>query len=118
VRMTATLLVLAGLAGCGSWGRKDDYGWSVQMPRKAVNRGEAFEFRVETRDKNGNPAPDVRFYWSVDWVGLNGSRHKGRSYEALDIRSKGGVGEAFLRVYAYDADGDVVQVLKEPFQVN
>ena len=114
----AAIAILLGLAGCGSWGRKDDFAWAVQMPRKSLNRGESLGFRVETRDKAGNPVPEVRFYWSVDWVGLNGSRHKGRSYESLDIRSKGAPGQAFLRIYAYDADGDVVQVLKEPFQVN
>ena len=116
MRVSATLLLL--LAGCSSWGRKDDFAWSLQMPRKSLTRGQDLQFRVETRDKAGNPRPDVKFYWSVDWVGMDGSRHKGRSYELLDLRSKGGVGEAMLRIYAYDADGNVVQVLQEPFQVN
>ena len=115
---TLAIAALLILAGCSSWARKDDYTWAVQMPRKSLNRGEPLQFRVETRDKAGNPAPDVKFYWSVDWVGLAGSRHKGRSYESLDLRSKGGVGEAYLRVYAYDVDGNIVQVHKEPFQVN
>ncbi|HEX7901630.1 MAG TPA: hypothetical protein VF950_27980 [Planctomycetota bacterium] len=114
----AAILIVLGLTGCRSWALKDDYQWAVQMPRKSLNRGEALQFRVETRDKSGNPVAEVSFLWSVDWVGLNGSRHKGRSYEPLDIRSKGGSGEAFVRIYAYDADGNVVQVLKEPFQVN
>jgi hypothetical protein len=117
MRIIAASCVIV-LAGCGSWGRRDDYVWTVQLPRKTLNRGEDLQFRVETRDKGGNPATEVRFYWSVDWVGVSGMRHKGRSYEALDIRSKGGAGEAFLRIYAYDPDGNVVQVLKEPFQVN
>jgi hypothetical protein len=115
---TALIGSLLALAGCSSWGLKDSYSWSVQISTKTLNRGEAFRFRVETRDKAGNPVADVKFYWSVDWVGLNGSRHKGRSFEELDIRSKGAAGQAFLRVYAYDAAGNVVQVLKEPFQMN
>jgi hypothetical protein len=114
----AAVVLLLGMSGCRTWALKDDYQWAVQMPRKSLNRGEAFQFRVETRDKAGNPVAGVSFLWAVDWVGLNGSRHKGRSYESLDIRSKGAVGEAFLRLYAYDAEGNVVQVLKEPFQVN
>ena len=111
----ATLLILAG---CRSWGLKDDYQWAVQIPKKALNRGESFQFRVETRDRSGTPIQGVSFYWAVDWVGLNGSRHKGRSFEELDIRSKGGPGQAFLRIYAYDPAGEIVQVLKEPFQMN
>jgi hypothetical protein len=117
MRVAATLLILS-LAGCGSWGRRDDHVWSVQIPRKTLKRGEDLQFRVETRDRTGRAETEVRFYWSVDWVGLTGSRHKGRSFEPLDIRSKGGAGEAFLRIFAYDPAGDVVEVLREPIQVN
>lgn len=116
-RLVALTLLLAA-TGCRTRGLKDDYDWSARIAKRDLNRGEDLRFRVETRDKAGRPAEGVRYLWSVDWVGLNGTRHKGTSFKDEIIRVKGGEGRGYLRVYAYDAGGAVTQVLKEAFEVN
>lgn len=112
----AGLLLLA--MGCRTRALKDDYEWGARIVKRDLNRGEDLRFRVETKDKTGRPAEGVRYLWSVDWPGLNGTRHRGTSFKDELIRVKGGEGQACLRIYAYDAGGAVTQVLKEPFQVN
>ena len=118
MRIWLVVVALLGTSGCRGRALKDDYAWAARIAKRDVNRGEDLRFRVETRDRSGQPVEGVRYLWSVDWVGLNGARHRGTSFKDELLRVKGGEGRAFLRIYAYDAGGAVTQVLKEPFEVN
>jgi len=113
---TTALLVLLAVGCAAPSGRKDDYAWSLRLAREPVCRGERLAFTVETRGPDGAAKRDVGYAWCVDWPGLPGSVHRGRSYEEESIRAKGLPGTAQLRVYAQDAAGRRVQVLRRAFE--
>ncbi len=109
-------ILLLALVGCKTWATKEDFTWSFRAPER-IRLGQDIVFTAEARNAQGEVQPDVFFYWSVDWVGLPGSRHKGRSLQALDLRSKGSPGTATLRIFGYNPEGDLVVVAQHPFQV-
>lgn len=110
-------LLLATLTSCRVWARVEHgFAWKIVGP-KEINRGEDLVFHVQAYSPDGVAAEGYSILWAIDWVGVRGSRHKGRTFSMLDIRSKGSTGRGAIRVYAYDADGNVSQVAKEEFEV-
>ncbi len=109
-------LALCGGAGCKSWAKAQDYTWNVVAPKK-VDRGADLVFRVELQSKDGRPTDDLSFWWQVDWAGLKGIQHKGKSFTDHNIRVKGDPGTATLRVFGQDEAGNWVQVAKVPIEV-
>lgn len=109
-------MVLACL-GCRTWARvEENLTWNLLVPEK-VSRGADLVFTAEARNEKGEAVRGISFLWAVDWVGSHGSKHKGVTFEPQDLRSKGGVGEGLLRIYAYDIAGNVVQVAQKGFRV-
>lgn len=116
-RVTIAALVLLAVTSCRFWARTDHgFSWKVVAP-KQINRGEDLVFHVQAYSADGTAAEGYSILWAVDWVGVRGSKHKGTTFSTLDIRSKGSPGQSAIRVYAYDGDGNVVQVAKEDFEV-
>lgn len=113
--LTVGLLLLV-LAGCKTWATKEDFTWTFRAPER-IRLGQDFTFVAEPRNAQGEVQLDVFFYWSIDWVGVPGSRHKGRSLHTLDLRSKGAPGTATLRIFGYDREGELVVLAQHPFQV-
>ena len=112
MRMMPVLAILA-LAACRApAGLNEDYAWSLRLAREPVCRGERLAFTVETRGSDGAEKRDVGYSWSVDWPGLPGAMHRGRSFAEESIRAKGLPGTAQLRIYAQDRAGRRVQVLR------
>jgi hypothetical protein len=118
MRTTTAILAAAALAaGCRApAGKRDDHAWSVRLPRTLFCRGERLAFTVETRGADGAARRGVGYAWSVDWPGLPGAMHRGVSFAEESIRVKGLPGTGFLRIYAEDAAGRRVQVLRQEFR--
>jgi hypothetical protein len=118
MRTTTAILAAAALAaGCRApAGKRDDHAWSLRLPRENVCRGERLSFTVETRGPDGAERRGVGYAWSVDWPGLPGSLHRGKSFAEESIRVKGLPGLGFLRIYAEDEAGRRVQVLRREFR--
>lgn len=120
--MTATLRICAATAlcvsvvGCRTWGTAEGYTWTIKAP-KSVDRGADLVFQVHAQTKDGQDAEGVSFYWMVDWVNLKGMQHKGKTFRDVDIRVKGNLGIAALRVYALDPNGNWAQVGIESIEV-
>jgi hypothetical protein len=70
----------------------------------------------DVRGADGAEKRDVGYSWSVDWPGLPGAMHRGRSFVEESLRVKGLPGTAQLRIYAEDGAGRRVQVLRQPFE--
>lgn len=111
--MTAVCIV----PGCKVRWHAEQYTWSVSAP-KSVARGEHLEFRVETAANSGARAHGIAYYWAIDWVGLRASLHEsGRTPNSHRIRVKGDAGTAQIRIMSYDSNGHLIEVAKQPFQV-
>ena len=114
--VSGLILGLLSGAGCRSWAIQGEHQVKIIAPAK-VSKGDSFAFRVEVRDRGGNPVEGARFWWTIDWVGLQGSEHKNKSFEELSIRAKGSPGTATLRVQGYDASNDIVEMARHDFTV-
>jgi len=118
IRASLALSVAAGLmalVGCKNWAEVNLQTLSVNAPARVSRNGE-FYFTLLAKDKEGHPVK-VAFQWSIEWVGLEGSTHKGKSGESEKIRVKGGAGKATLRILGYDAQDNWGEIAKHVFEV-
>ena len=108
--------VLACLApACKTWAVKGQVTASIDAIQK-VNRGEDFAFTVHLADSSGKRIKGLAYEWSIDWVGLPGARHKGKSGARETIRVKGQPGKATLFVRTYEGDLPL-ELAKQDFEV-
>jgi len=117
-RISCTLafsLGLLALIACKDWAEVGVHTITVNAPSR-VNRNGEFYFTLTVKDHEGKPAK-VAFQWSIEWVGVEGSTHKGKSSESEKIRVKGGAGTATLRILGYDAQGNWGEIARHPFEV-
>jgi hypothetical protein len=112
---SSSAAALLAAVGCKSWAEVSEHTVSVNGPARVNQNGE-FYFTLLAKDKQGQPVK-VAFQWSIEWVGLEGSVHKGKSGESEKIRVKGNKGNATLRILGYDAQGNWGEIAKHPFQV-
>jgi hypothetical protein len=119
VKRTSLALGLAigllPLVGCKDWAQSGQYTFSINAPTR-VSRGGEFYFTFTAKDKEGLPVK-VAYQWKVEWVGLEGTTHKGKSGDAEKLRVKGGVGTATLRILGYDAQDNWAEIAKHAFEV-
>lgn len=106
---------LLALAGCKNWAQSGTHTLSVNAPARVNENGE-FYFTLLAKDAQGKPIT-VAFQWSIQWVGLEGSTHKGKSGASEKIRVKGGKGTATLRILGYDAQDNWGEIARHAFQV-
>ena len=116
MRALLGLSLMALLASCQSAAKAKDYVWSIKSPPK-IEAESKLRFTVETTTSTGSPERDVPYVWKVDWVGIDGSHHKGISYEEQSIRVKGAPGKAMLRIFADDPAGALVEVASAAIEV-
>lgn len=97
----------------------DGHSWKLNAPAKVLRDAYKPElvFTVETRDARGEPVEGISYWWRIEWVGIFGVLHKGKSFEEQSIRVKGSRGEAFLQIMAYDRDGRETTVVRQAFKV-
>ncbi len=117
-RILPALLVagLATLPGCKSWVYLGDHTVTVNAPSK-VHRGDNFAFTVFVKDRAGTDLRKVEYEWAIDWVGVQGSTHKGKSGKQEEIRVKGSPGTATLHILGYDANDVFGEIARHAFQV-
>lgn len=118
--MTKNLTILAlllTLAGCKATAQVGNHTAAIEAPA-SVNRGEKFTFRVTLKDNTGAVATGVVYHWKVSWDGVEGIYHKGKSGDEQHITVKGAPGPASLRVYGYDAAGNMAELAKHDFKVD
>lgn len=112
--LTATLLLAS--VGCATTVTKGEHTITLTAPEK-VNRGEEFIFRVVVKDAAGQEILKAVYHWSIDWEGLEGMKHKGKSGLSEHIRVKGSPGTAVLHILGADAAGELVELARHPFKV-
>jgi len=111
----ALALGLIPLVGCKDWAQAGVYTLEINAPAR-VSRGGEFYFTLSAKDKGGQ-AVRVAYQWKLDWVGLEGTTHKGRTGDSEKIRVKGGVGTATLHILGYDAQDNWGEIAKHAFEV-
>lgn len=116
VLIAASVLGLALVAGCFVAATAEEYRWKIKAPAKTP-LGAKLHFTVEAATPDGTAAIDVPYVWRVDWVGVNGIRHQGRSFRPERIEVKGEPGMAILRILAADLHGRTVEVAHAMFEV-
>ena len=107
-------------AGCRTWGTVEGYKWTIKAPMKVakpIRDSSQLVFQVESHLPNGEAAEGISYYYVIQWVGLQGWDHKGKTFEDQSIRVKGGSGTAHIRIYAYDNEDKLVEVAKQSFEV-
>lgn len=118
IRLSASLAfaaALLALSACKDWAQAGVETLTISAPA-SVNRNGEFYFTVIAKNADGHPV-DVSFQWTIAWVGIEGSTHKGRTGASEKIRVKGGTGSATLRILGYDAQGNWGEIAKQVFQV-
>jgi hypothetical protein len=117
-QMTTALLIAAAafsLAGCKSWASMQELKLSINAPAKVARKGE-FYFTVNGTDRDGQQA-SFAYQWKVQWVGVEGSTHKGKSGSNEKISVKGGTGKALLVIYGYDTHDNWGEIANHAFDV-
>lgn len=114
--LATTALALTLVAGCYVAATTEEYRWTVKAPSKATLDAK-LHFTVEARTPDGTPVVDVPYVWRVDWVGVKGIRHQGRSADEERIVVKGEPGTAVLRILAFDRSHHLVEVARATFDV-
>jgi hypothetical protein len=114
--MSALLALL--LAGCHVAATAESYRWTLKAPPKASAAPKSkLPFSVEATTLSGTAAEGVPYIWVVDWVGVHGVEHQGRSYREESIRVKGGPGTAWIRILAFDRYDGLIEVARAPVEV-
>ena len=106
---------LSLLAACKDWAQIGVQTLTISAPASVNYNGE-FYFTVVAKDAEGRQT-SASFQWSIEWVGLEGSTHKGKTGVSEKIRVKGGTGTATLRIFGYDAQGNWGEIAKHVFQI-
>jgi hypothetical protein len=106
---------LLALTACKDWAQVGVHTLTISAPASVSRHGE-FYFTVTAKDADGHQI-GADFKWSVEWVGVEGSNHKGTTNASEKIRVKGGPGTATLRILGYDAQGNWGEIAKHVFQV-
>ena len=102
-------LSLAILAGCYTAAPAGEHVWNLKLP-KSVALETKLVFRAEAHTPDGTPVQGVPYVWRVDWVGVQGTRHQGRSFEDEKITAKGQPGTAVVRVFGYGPHESLIEV--------
>lgn len=110
------LLGIPALSGCKTWAQAGEHAVTIEAPA-TVHRGEKFFFTVTVKGSSGNVLPGVAYQWKVDWGGVEGIFHNGKSTVEQRINVKGAPGAAILHIFGYDDQGQVTEVGKREFQV-
>ena len=106
------------LTGCHVTASAAPYRWSLRAPPSVVLGAHSrLHFTVETAAADGRAVEDVPYIWAVDWVGLHGVEHQGRSFREERILVKGEPGIAVLRILASDGGDRLVEVARTSIQV-
>ena len=116
MRALLSLSLVALLASCQSAAKAKDHVWSVKAPPR-VEAESKLHFTVETTSSMGTPERDIPYVWKIDWVGIDGSHHKGVSSVEQSIRVKGSPGRAKLRIFGKDAADELVEVASATIEV-
>jgi len=114
---TSALLLLV-LTSCHVASSAEAYRWALKSPARvdaAPHR--RLSFSVETTTSGGTSEDGVPFIWVVDWVGVQGAEHQGRSYHEESLRVKGGPGTAWLRILAFDHGDRLIEVARAPVEI-
>jgi len=109
-------LALSLVAGCYVAATTDAYRWEVHAPAQVSMDGR-LHFTAEARMPDGTPAMDVPYVWRVEWVGVQGIRHQGRSSVPERIQVKGEPGKALLQILAFDRSHHLVEVARATIDV-
>jgi hypothetical protein len=115
MRTLLALATLTLLAGCKVAAPAADFRWKVNAPASVLEESR-LHFTVETH-QNGSPVRGVPYVWRVQWVGVDGIRHQGHSFDAESIRVKGAPGTAMVQILAVDDGGYLVEVARAAFDV-
>lgn len=120
--MIKSLLGLLGallLGGCHLCAMAEDYKWTLKAPPAVVLAPHSrLHFSVETTAADGRPIAEVPYVWTIDWVGLRGVEHGGRSFREESNLVKGEPGPAVLRVLACDRYDRLIEVAQATVQVS
>jgi hypothetical protein len=112
---TAFAAALLALTACKDWAQVGVQTLTISAPTSVSRHGEFF-FTVTAKDVEGHQT-GAAFRWSIEWVGVEGSTHKGYTNNSEKIRVKGNPGTATLRILGYDAQGNWGEIGKHVFQV-
>jgi hypothetical protein len=102
--------------GCGSWVKLPDHHISI-LAVEHLSKGEEFTFTVNITSASGQPLKKYEYQYRIDWVGVEGTTHKGKTGVLEKIRVKGGTGTATLHILGYDAQDNFGEVAKHSFEV-
>ena len=114
MRALLTLATLTLLAGCKVAATAGEFRWKVYAPA-SVTAESRLLFTVETH-QDGSPVAGVPYVWKVQWVGVEGIRHQGHSFDGESIRVKGAPGRATVLILAVRGD-HLVEVARASFEV-
>src|SRR5262245_24293412 len=114
MRSSLFLATLTLLTGCKVAAPAGEFRWKVQAPASVAEEGR-LHFTVETR-QDGAAVYGVPFVWKVHWVGVEGVRHQGHSFDRESIRVKGAPGTAIVQVLAVHGV-DLIEVARASFEV-
>lgn len=114
---TGVFLVLL-LTGCHVASTAEEYRWSLKSPPTVTAAPKSrLSFSVETTTPGGRAEEGVPYIWVVDWVGVHGVQHQGRSSREESIRVKGGAGTALIRILAFDREDRLLEVARAPVEI-
>lgn len=117
-RLRPAILSTLLLAGCLVTGPAAPYRWTLRVPASVVRAPHShLRFTVETTTPDGRTVDAVPYVWAVDWVGLHGVEHQGRSFREEHLLVKGESGVAVLRILASDGGDRLVEVTRAEIQV-
>ena len=114
MRAFLILATLTLLSSCKVAAPAEEFRWKVEAPA-SVNEEGRLHFTVETR-QNGTPVHGVPYVWKVHWVGVEGIRHQGYSFDNETIRVKGAPGKATVQILAIQGN-HLVEVAHASFEV-
>lgn len=115
MRTLLGLATLTLLAGCKVAATAEEFRWRVHAPA-SVPEESRLHFTVETH-QSGTAVSGVPYVWKVLWVGVEGIRHQGRSFEPESIRVKGGPGTAVVLILAFDGGHHLTEVARASVRV-
>jgi len=119
MRHAAAVVLLLGLASCGSPGTAEDFHWTVECPKR-VGRGAEFAFTVRAVAAGGGEVPGLGYRYRILWTPGSGSalRHHGSTGSMERAHARVLAGPATLEVLSDDREGRPVKVAEAGFEVN